>query len=70
MDIFEIVSHIEQSGYCVVESVIPVNEVDAICKEVVAVQQAYHQQAETAKHVLEDIRSVCMALVCSSKSSM
>ena len=45
MDIFEIVSHIEQSGYCVVESVIPVNEVDAICKEVVAVQQAYHQQA-------------------------
>ncbi|MDP6414826.1 MAG: phytanoyl-CoA dioxygenase family protein [Gammaproteobacteria bacterium] len=47
MDIFEIVSHIEQSGYCVVESVIPVNEVDAICQEVVAVQQAYHQQAET-----------------------
>ena len=33
MDIFEIVSHIEQSGYCVVESVIPVNEVDAFVRK-------------------------------------
>ena len=47
MDIFEIVSHIEQTGYCVVENVIPVNEVDAICKKIITVQQAYHQQAET-----------------------
>ena len=45
MDIFEIVSHIEQTGYCVVENVIPVNEVDAICNEIITVQQAYHQQA-------------------------
>ena len=71
MDIFEIFSHIEQTGYCVVESVIPVNEVSTICKEVITVQQAYHQQVETElKYVPEDIKSVCVALVCSSESSI
>jgi len=42
----EIVSHIEQFGYCIVEDVIPAEDVDDVRRQVVAAQRAHHEQAE------------------------
>ena len=46
MERSEIVSDIEQFGYCIVEDVIPADEVDDVRRQVVKAQQAHHEQAE------------------------
>ena len=46
MNIPEIVSLIEQDGYCVVENVIPADRVGELRKQVVAAQRAHHEHAE------------------------
>lgn len=46
MEISEFVSDIQQSGYCVIEDVIPADKVDSIRRQVVAAQQAHNAEAE------------------------
>jgi len=46
MDIIEIVSHIEQYGYCVVKNIIPDNQIDSIRDQVIQAQLAHHEQSE------------------------
>jgi len=45
-DVSQIAKSIQDSGYCVVENVIPADRIDAIRGEVVAAQLAHHAQAE------------------------
>ena len=46
MPVDAIVSQIEETGYCVVEGVIPAEKVGAIRDEVVAAQRAHNEEAE------------------------
>jgi ectoine hydroxylase-related dioxygenase (phytanoyl-CoA dioxygenase family) len=46
MDVSEFVGSIQSIGFCIVEDVIPANEVDDIRRQVVAAQQAHHAEAE------------------------
>ena len=49
MNIADIVAGIERDGYSVVQGVIPDDVVGGVCREVVAVQRAHHEQAEAEK---------------------
>jgi ectoine hydroxylase-related dioxygenase (phytanoyl-CoA dioxygenase family) len=46
MDTADIVSDIKKNGYSVVEGVIPAEHAAEICREIVAVQRAHHEEAE------------------------
>ena len=46
MNVSEIVAGIKKDGYSIVEGVIPADAVDDIRREVVAAQQAHHEEAE------------------------
>tara|TARA_Y100001934_G_scaffold102805_2_gene126381 strand:+ start:2371 stop:3327 length:957 start_codon:yes stop_codon:yes gene_type:complete len=46
MDVSELAANIQHKGYCIVEDVIPANEVDDVRLQVVAAQQAHHAEAE------------------------
>ena len=46
IDVSEFAASIQHNGYCIVEDVIPANDVDDIRLRVVAAQQAHHAEAE------------------------
>ena len=46
VDVSELLARIRQRGYCILDEVIPVAEVDLICREVIAAQQAHHTASE------------------------